>query len=287
MIEGVTEKDIESISKLYQKAETEILDAIANSDPTKTASKRKLLRQIRQQLQDLEQPTLEFMEEKTLAEYKSGIKEVDDALEDVNLEGGFDVVDSRAPAFIISNADAILEDARMELESVLSNSYLNIQKVISQTTQDVQRELLSQIAQGQILGTARQKIRERVVGTLLNRGITGFTALDAKGNARNYSLKATAERLVRQTIMNGRDSAVLSKSIEKGSDLVKVSEHSGESPMCQKYSGQIVSISGTSDEYPSLSSIMFSGDYTRGGGIRHPYCRHTLIPYIPTKIKFN
>ena len=57
-------------------------------------------------------------------------------------------------------------------------------------------------------------------------------------------------------------------------DLVIVSFHADSCPLCGPWEGQILSISGKSDQYPSLDEAI-------ADGLFHPNCGHSLGAYIP------
>jgi hypothetical protein len=60
---------------------------------------------------------------------------------------------------------------------------------------------------------------------------------------------------------------------ELDEDLVIVSNHPDECPLCRPYEGKIYSLSGTSEKYPPLS-------VAKQGGLFHPNCGHVATMYV-------
>lgn len=60
--------------------------------------------------------------------------------------------------------------------------------------------------------------------------------------------------------------------VSNGYDLARISSH-GAKDRCAKWEGKVISITGSTEGYPSFADTYVSGD------IWHPNCRHYLIPY--------
>lgn len=103
----------------------------------------------------------------------------------------------------------------------------------------------------------------------------GITAIKTKNN-RYIRMDAYANMVARSTTREVTNTATILQVQELGYDLVKISEHPGACPICQKYQGRVYSISGKDLRFPKLD-IAFSSGYAN----IHPNCRHTLEPYIP------
>lgn len=87
---------------------------------------------------------------------------------------------------------------------------------------------------------------------------------------RKYNLKAYTEMLVRTTNQQAANNARALRLAESGYDLVKITGPvPGERPACAHYAGRIVSLTGRTPGYPTLS------DYTSQGGFG-PNCRHSI-----------
>jgi len=293
MIEGITEKDIQALIKIYEDAEREIVAEIQDADFTKRKDKEKMLKQIQNILKKLYDPTQEFITSKSKSEYQSGIQEVQQTLGKLDLKGSFNLIDPKATQFVIETLNDIQDGSFADIKQVLSNSFSNIQsslnlisrEVKNKMASDITNQAVSEIAKGQVLGNSRKEISNQIAQKLIDKGVTGFSYTTDQGKQRNLSLSAYVEGLARSTLIYSRASAVVSQALEMGHDLLKISSHSNESPMCSRWSGQVVSITGKTPGYPRLSDALFSGDYKKGG-IFHRYCRHSLTVYVDSTTEF-
>ena len=293
MIEGITDKDTSELIKIYEQAESEIIDTLKDTDFYNLVIKAKVLKQVQNVLVSLYKPTEKFITSKSKSEYQSGIQEVQEALGKLDFKGSFNLVDPKATQFVMENLKSIQESAFSDVRNVLSNSYQSIEsslnliakKVKNEYATQIASDIVSNIASKQALGKSRKEISMRLVDLITDKGVTGISYVTESGKQRNLSLSAYVDGLTRQVLITSRASAIVSTALEMGQDLLKISTHSKESKMCKNWSGKIVSITGKTDGYPTLSDALFK-DYKRGG-IMHRFCRHSLRVYIPTDIQFK
>jgi hypothetical protein len=100
------------------------------------------------------------------------------------------------------------------------------------------------------------------------RGISGF--VDKAGRAwdmASYAEMATLTAIERATLYGYVDTMQ-----EYGYDLAIISSHAGACPLCVAWEDVVISVSGESDEYPSLDDAMNDGCF-------HPRCLHYLETY--------
>lgn len=286
--------DNSQIVSIYEKAQQDVINKVADVDFFNLKQKQVFFAQVRKILESLDGLTQDFLIKETKKEWNSGIKEVDKAFRGLDIQANFNVIDPKAVDFIVQSLEDIQITSISEVRQVLSNSFSSIQNSVNLIVRnyknanisEITGQLAEDIGKGQILGKSRKKISEEVYFNLTNKGITGLTYTTESGQLRNLSLKAYVDSLTRSTLVNSRASAVVSRALENGHDLLKISSHSNPSPMCAKWQGRIVSISGKTPGYGTLSEALFNGDYKRGG-VLHRFCRHSLTVYIPTDIKFN
>lgn len=289
------QKDEQILVDIYERAEKELIEKIEKVDFTKRAEKLKTLAQIRLILENLLGPSQKYVDRYSTEYWNEGLKDVDQSLK--NIKPAFNLIDSSASLFVMSNVEDIQDQLTLDVRNTLNFAYTNlagsintaILSVKNESRQILTKNLVKNIATSQILGEARTKISNKIVNQLRAEGITAlsYPSESAKSGERNLSLKAYAKSLARQTLINSRASAVIKRAMERGHDLVQISTHSNPSPMCQPWSGKIVSISGTSKDYPSLQEALFKGKYQKGGGIFWRWCRHSLTVYIESDIEFK
>jgi len=122
--------------------------------------------------------------------------------------------------------------------------------------------------------STNETLRECKKNVLKNFAERGITAVRTK-NGRYIRLDAYADMVARSTVREVTNTATIKQVQELGYDLVRMSEHPGACPICQKYEGRVYSISGKDKRFPKLD-VAFNNGYAN----IHPRCRHVLTPYI-------
>lgn len=142
---------------------------------------------------------------------------------------------------------------------------------ILRATLDIFREVVAQTAAQVLTGVqTRRQAAQAALDRFAQKGITGF--VDKAG--RGWNLESYVEMAMR----SGTGRAALQGHMERlemnGQDLVIISDHGRECPLCRPHEGKVYSISGKSPGYPPLAQA-------RSEGLWHPNCRHTANLYIP------
>ena len=160
-----------------------------------------------------------------------------------------------------------VEALASDLVNKLDSTHLRILR----QSEDVYREVIGEATQNLAAGVeTRQEAAQSALNKFANRGVTGFT--DSAG--RSWSLPSYAEMATRTASGRAAIDGHLDRAKENGKDLVIVSEHGEECVLCRPWERQILSISGNSNEYPSMSEA-------RAAGLFHANCRHSVSVYIP------
>jgi hypothetical protein len=238
-------------------------------------------------IEDLAELLAEYkpeFKEKLLEQAKLEFNEVSDLLQpltDFVVVSNFRIPSKKDLEFI-SGLQTILNQASSGIDTMFDASLDSMIRQLNQYEKALQDRVLKEIGKGGTLGRSIDDISKNIVKEFQKDGIKSFIA-----NDREYSLEASATRLARTTLINGRQRAVIFEAIRNGHDLIKVSSHGDESPMCSPYSGKIYSITGSTEGYPLLESIFWNGGYKKGDGVGHPYCRHSFMVYIKSDIKFK
>ena len=141
---------------------------------------------------------------------------------------------------------------------------------ILRTVTDAYREVIAEATGHVIIGDlTRREAAQRALNHWYGRGITGFT--DRTG--RGWDLASYAEMAVRTGAGNAAVLGHTDRLQTAGEDLVIVSGSGRPCPRCAPWQGRILSVSGSSHDYPSL-------DEARGAGLFHPNCRHSTGLYV-------
>lgn len=127
-------------------------------------------------------------------------------------------------------------------------------------------------AKQQLGMSGRQAIAE-ACSEWSQQGIQAF----ADSSGRLWSTEAYAQVVIRSNMTNAATETQFTRMEELGEDLVEISSHLGARPKCEPYQGKIYSLSGSSKNYPPLSST----SYGEPDGLFGINCRHIMYPYFP------
>lgn len=141
---------------------------------------------------------------------------------------------------------------------------------ILRKTDDIYRQVISRASVATIAGVeTKLQTVQRVINEFADSGITGFT--DVRG--RNWNIGSYADMAVRTAVGRSAMAGHETRLTQLGEDLVIVSQHPDECPLCRPHEGKIYSISGMSTKYPPLSQAKESGLF-------HPNCGHVATGYF-------
>ena len=147
----------------------------------------------------------------------------------------------------------------------------NASSKILRNANDVYQRIMANGTTGLLAGVdTRIQATQKMLNEYAAKGITTF--VDKAG--RNWSLSSYAEMCARTVSSHAALQGHIERQNEVGEDLVKVSTIGTTCPICQRWQGVVLSISGNSPKYHSL-------DEAKASGLFHPNCKHTLVMYIP------
>ena len=140
--------------------------------------------------------------------------------------------------------------------------------MLEQDIRTLRKAVIDVNRQAALTGMTAREIQKEVMGTVLSKSNT-WAFIDQSGrkwkagnyfNMQNRTLHATVARETTVNVMNeaGVDLAIIEGGVVGDSH-----------PGCVAGAGRIVSVSGTSTEYPALDDAIADGLY-------HPNCRHYL-----------
>ena len=128
---------------------------------------------------------------------------------------------------------------------------------------------LQSLAQAFTEGQTRKQASKTFVGALSDRGITSF--VDKAG--REWSMSAYSEMVARTVSQETQRHGTQNRLMEAGHDLVEVSSHGADDDECGPWEGEILSLTGETDGYPTVADAIATGLF-------HPNCKHALLPHI-------
>ena len=152
-----------------------------------------------------------------------------------------------------------------ELDSALNAADRLILRQANDAYADIVGRASARVATGTT--TVREAVKDELK-EFADKGITSF--VDKAGRhweMSTYAEMATLTAIERATVEGYTDTM---KSY--GFDLAVISSHAGACPLCVAWEGVVVSVSGESNEYPSLEDA-------EAAGVFHPRCLHHLSTY--------
>lgn len=153
------------------------------------------------------------------------------------------------------------------------NTYQRLNEVttvIGRQVDDIYRELALERTRGSIIGYETwDRVARRYRSQLAEKGVTGFK--DRSG--KNWNMTTYTRMVARTTTMEAHLEGTKNRLMELDWDLVRVSSHHGACPLCTPWEGEILSLSGKTEGYPTL-------DEAKDAGLFHPNCRHAYGLHI-------
>jgi hypothetical protein len=258
---------IEELIRLFTATQAELIRLLQTVEPTRTVTqyRKELLQQVNKELALLNSRATPLMENLIKEAYIKGVIYVNRKL---NIK-----MKSTKEADILKE---LSKTHRKTINVFIRNKLGELNDVNyfigRQIKDNIQKSVEDAVG---LKLTTNETLKECKKNILKNFAENGITAIKTK-NGRFIRLDTYAEMVARSTTREVTNTATILQVQELGYDLVKISEHPGACPICQKYQGRVYSISGKDLRFPKLD-IAFSSGYAN----IHPNCRHTLEPYIP------
>ena len=160
----------------------------------------------------------------------------------------------------------------LKMQVLATNNLLNNASFqVLRNANDAYQQIMANATTGLLAGTdTRIQATQKMLNEFASKGITTF--VDKAG--RNWSLASYAEMCTRTVTSHAALQGHIDRQLEVGEDLVKVSSIGTTCPICMRWQGVVLSISGNSPKYHSV-------DEAKAAGLFHPNCKHTLGMYIP------
>lgn len=267
MIPNATQERAETLLALYAEAEEELLAIIAKQigpikgDPESWA--RKKLSEVRRLRSKLEDALVE-LENRSLKErvglmWAAHDEGADGLLRELGLD---DVRSARAQAVV-----TLIDDA--------NERFSELHRRILRDAEDVYRDVLAQALPQAVMGVeSTQQAVRRALNAFADRGITAF--VDKAG--RRWGMAEYAEMATRTGMMNSAIAGYTQEALAHGEDLVIITDHADECPLCAPWERRVLSLTGAQADHPDCSGTI--GD-ARAAGLFHPNCLHAMTVYVP------
>ena len=142
---------------------------------------------------------------------------------------------------------------------------------ILRNVNDAYRDVMAESATGLLSGVdTRVQASQKMMDKLAAKGITSFT--DKAG--RKWQMSTYTEMAMRTASAHAAIEGHIQTQQSFGMDLMKVSRIGTTCPICARWQGVVLSISGKTPGYHTV-------DEARAAGLFHPNCKHTITMFDP------
>lgn len=160
---------------------------------------------------------------------------------------------------------------------------------ILRQSMDVYREVVARAAAAPLLGgQTRRQAAQSAFDAFAQKGITGF--VDRTG--RGWEMRSYVEMATRSVVGRAAIEAHTDRLAAAEIDLVMVSEAPEECPLCKRWEGKVLTLTGagaqeiemqhaTEDDQTVAVKVAGSLPEARAAGLMHPNCRHSVAAYLP------
>ena len=261
----INEALINDILMIYSSAEDKMLKAVAKRvakgiteegwNERKLKDVQLLNKEIQKILGDTKKLSDAKVSQGIIDSYKAGVQEVD------GQKGLHETI-----------LDDINVPMNLKMQVLATNNLLsNASFQVLRKSDDAYQKVMAHATTGLLAGVdTRRQASQKMLNEFAAKGITSF--VDKAG--RNWDLSSYAEMCARTVSHNAARQGHFDRQIEVGEDLVKVSKIGTTCPICQRWQGVVLSISGNHPKYHSVEEA-------KAAGLFHPNCKHTFNLYIP------
>lgn len=254
-----SDKKLNTLLGFYKAATKQIIDELQSATDFGRARRISVLKNIDSILQKLDKNTSEWFKSEVTRYYKEYSQDATALVDDAGfpVTTTFSKIDERA-------IQALADDVMSYYREAYSGVKRSALRMLNDSARD---QVTALLAEGRISGDTRKAIADKIAGALKE----GLVALVDRGG-RKWSLESYANMLTRTMLVKTANEGLKNRLVDSGYDLVQVSDHVAECPLCHPWENKILSMSGEHPEYPTV-------DKAEEAGLFHPNCRHRLLPY--------
>ena len=261
----INEALVNDILMIYSSAEDKMLKAVAKrvakgiKEEGWNESKLKEVQALHNEIEMILADTKKLYDTKVsqgiIDAYKTGVQEV----------GGVNNLHKTV-------LDDLNVPMNLKMQVLATNNLLsNASFQVLRKADDAYQKVMAHATTGLLAGVdTRRQASQKMLNEFASKGITSF--VDKAG--RNWDLSSYAEMAARTVSHNAARQGHFDRQLEVGEDLVKVSTIGTTCPICQRWQGVVLSISGNHPKYHSVEEA-------KASGLFHPNCKHTFNMYIP------
>lgn len=253
------------IDKLDKDTRNEVLKTL--SSELTDVKKRKALENIKQTIRITDTETRDWLVQGIPTSYVEGIKDTDELLKKtgIKIKGAKMTVETLRTledfAPHLQAVNALVSEAYLDFGNSMNGLVRGAERIFNDA---LKRQSRSKLIEGRLTGASIKEISKEVKEVI---GQQGFTVLLDRGG-KKWSLNRYSEMLARTHLIRANTEASINRCGDFNVDIVEISDHNTDCPICIEFEGKIFSISGKSENYPKL---VFQPVY-------HPNCKHTILP---------
>lgn len=268
MIPNATQERAEALLAMYAEAEENLMAVIARrigrvgTDPpvwavNKLSEIQTLQKEIQAALDNLSERSLDERIKLMWAAHDEG---ADGLLRELGIADAVESARSQA-------AVALIDD--------YNGRFSELHRAILRDATDAYREIVGQAIPMATMGveTTQQAVTRALIA-FADRGITAF--VDRSG--RRWGIAEYAEMATRTGMMNASLAGYTQEALAHDEDLVIISEHMDECPLCAPWERRVLSLTGAQRDHPDCTGTLFEA---RDAGLFHPNCLHAMTVYVP------
>jgi len=243
----------------YKTASRKIIKTINTGTPFSRARKIATLKQIDGILSELDKKTNKWVKRELKVGYLQGKKDTKTLLKeaDISIKVVFNKIDKEAVKVLVG-------DTQYHFAEAISGVKRYSARILDTATKERIKAIL---VEGRISGETKKTIANNIAGELKQ----GFITLKDKAG-KNWKIETYADMLAQTKMTEATNQGLKNQLLQEDYDLVQVTSHGTKCDLCIPWEFEILSISGKSKKYKSVSEA-------EGAGLFHPRCQHRLVPY--------
>lgn len=261
----ISDANIKKLTAIMKNAYKQVVSEIEGATDFGVKRRKAILAEIRRILEQSGTDVDKFVATELPKYYQAGtqdaIKQLNNVGAEVNVGTGFTKVQKEMIM-------ALVDDTSRAFGESMSGVMRSANLLLGRATREA---ITLNIAKGLTAGDTLREVKKTIKTTLQEQGLG---ALKDKAG-KTWQLDTYAEMLFRTKAVEARNRGLANRIAENDYDLVQVSSHGGSCPICEPWEGQILSVTGETDGYPTVAEA-------EADGLFHPNCRHAINVLIPS-----
>lgn len=165
-------------------------------------------------------------------------------------------------------------DRLLALQREIDGTVQTVGHAILRDANDKYRQIVGDALQvGQLNVENREQLMQRTLNRFADEGIFGFT--DKAG--RKWGMGEYTEMATRTGMMHAALEGYAIQAQQYGFDLIIVTDHADECPLCRPWENRILSLTGAQRSDPECTGTL---QQAQAAGLFHPNCLHSYNAYV-------